>query len=70
MSSLKPGEFGIVLGEEMANGLGVLLGDKVTLLTPQISVTPVGMLPRFKPFTVVGIFTMMLLKTMRISLTE
>jgi lipoprotein-releasing system permease protein len=56
MSSLKPGEFGIVLGEEMANGLGVLLGDKVTLLTPQISVTPVGMLPRFKPFTVVGIF--------------
>jgi lipoprotein-releasing system permease protein len=56
MVALKPGEFGIVLGQDLADGLGVVPGDKVTLLTSQISVTPVGMMPRFKPFTVVGIF--------------
>jgi len=53
---LKPGEFGIILGKDLANHLGVFLGDKITLVTPQASVTPVGIMPRLKRFTVVGVF--------------
>jgi lipoprotein-releasing system permease protein len=49
--------FGIILGRELANNLGVILGDKVTIMIPQASVTPAGMLPRFKRFTVVGVFS-------------
>ncbi len=48
--------FGIVLGKSLAMSLGVRLGDKVVVTTPQISVTPVGMTPRVKRFTVVGVF--------------
>jgi lipoprotein-releasing system permease protein len=56
LADLKPGEFGIVLGEELANYLGVLVGDKVTVITPQVTATPAGILPRLKRFTVVGTF--------------
>ncbi len=56
MDDLKPGEFGIALGRELARGLGVQLGDKVTLLAPQGTITPAGVLPRLKQFTVVGVF--------------
>jgi lipoprotein-releasing system permease protein len=56
LSNLKPGEFGIVLGSELAANLAVTLGDKVTLVAPEGSVTPAGMLPRLKQFTVVGVF--------------
>ena len=56
LSDLKPGEFGIILGKDLANHLGVYLGDKITLVTPQASVTPVGIMPRLKRFTVVGVF--------------
>jgi lipoprotein-releasing system permease protein len=56
LSNLKKGEFGIVLGDTLADNLGAILGSKVTLITPQVSVTPVGVTPRFKRFTVVGIF--------------
>ena len=56
MADLQPGAFGILLGRDLANHLGVALGDKVTLVTPQAMVTPVGLLPRLKRFTVVGIF--------------
>lgn len=56
LNDLKAGEFGIVLGEELAAYLGVLVGDKVTVITPQISSTPAGILPRLKRFTVVGTF--------------
>ncbi|MFU8797180.1 MAG: lipoprotein-releasing ABC transporter permease subunit [Gammaproteobacteria bacterium] len=56
MAALKAGKFGILIGEELADGLGIAVGDKVTVLTSQASVTPVGVIPRFKPFTVVGIF--------------
>ena len=55
-SSLKPGEFNIVLGIELARAMRVDLGDKVTLIAPQGQVTPAGVLPRLKQFTVVGIF--------------
>lgn len=53
---LAPGEFGIVLGNELARALRVSKGEKVTLITPQGQVTPAGMVPRLKQFTVVGIF--------------
>jgi lipoprotein-releasing system permease protein len=56
LSNLRPGGFGIVLGKELALRLGVWVGDKVTLITPQASVTPAGILPRLKRFTVVGVF--------------
>lgn len=56
LDDLRPGEFGIVLGKELATRLGVWVGDKVTLVTPQTTVTPAGILPRLKRFTVVGVF--------------
>ncbi|AKJ67373.1 cell division protein FtsX [Pandoraea thiooxydans] len=56
LSSLKPGSFGIVLGRELAEALGVQVGDKVTLVAPEGTITPAGMLPRVKQFTVTGIF--------------
>lgn len=56
LTQLVPGEFGIVLGAELAHGLQVHLGDKVTLLAPQGLVTPAAILPRVKQFRVVGIF--------------
>lgn len=49
--------FGIVLGKNLADSLGVMMGDKVTIMIPQATVTPAGMVPRFKRFTVVGVFT-------------
>ncbi|MDN0076184.1 lipoprotein-releasing ABC transporter permease subunit [Crenobacter sp. SG2303] len=56
LSGLKPGGFGILLGVELARQLGVNVGDKVTLITPQGNITPAGMMPRLKQFTVVGVF--------------
>jgi len=56
LSDLKAGEFGIILGAELAEHLGVITGDKITVITPQITATPAGILPRLKRFTVVGIF--------------
>jgi len=55
-NDLKAGEFNIVLGGELARSLRVGVGDKVTLIAPQGQVTPAGVLPRLKQFTVVGIF--------------
>lgn len=51
------GNFGIILGKSLAESLGVMLGDKVTIMIPQATVTPAGMIPRFKRFTVVGVFS-------------
>ena len=56
MEALKPGEFGIVLGSELARALGVATGDKVAVIAPQGQVTPAGLIPRLKQFTVVGVF--------------
>ncbi len=58
LADLKPGEFGIVLGAELAQALGVFTGDKVAVIVPQGVVTPAGMLPRIRQFTVVGVFRM------------
>lgn len=56
LDDLQPGQFGMVLGKALANTLGVNVGDKVTVITPQATVTPAGILPRLKRFEVVGIF--------------
>lgn len=54
--SLIPGSFNIVLGEELANALGVGLGDKVMLITPNAQAGPMGVMPRLKRFIVTGTF--------------
>jgi lipoprotein-releasing system permease protein len=56
LADLRPGEFGIVLGGELARGLNVGPGDSVVVITPQGTVTPAGTLPRLKSFKVAGIF--------------
>jgi lipoprotein-releasing system permease protein len=56
LAALKPGEFGVVLGAELAFKLGVRLGDSVTLIAPSGQLTPAGTLPRLKQFQVVGLF--------------
>lgn len=55
-SDLKPGEYGIVLGQETADVLGVNKGDKLTVLTTEATVSPFGVLPQYRRFTVAGIF--------------
>ena len=52
---LKPGEFDIILGQELANELGAEVGGKVTVITPEGNVTPAGVVPRLKQFNVVGV---------------
>ena len=56
LDKLVPGEFGIVLGGELARSLFVRAGDQVTLVAPGGQVTPAGVVPRLKQFTVVGTF--------------
>lgn len=56
LSDLEAGEFRIVLGRELANVLKVTIGDKVTVIVPQITVTVAGSMPRLKRFTVSGLF--------------
>jgi lipoprotein-releasing system permease protein len=56
LNRLIAGEFGVVLGAELARSLGVTQGDKVTLVAPSGQVTPAGVVPRLKQMTVVGTF--------------
>ncbi|MFA7281608.1 MAG: lipoprotein-releasing ABC transporter permease subunit [Sterolibacterium sp.] len=56
LAALLPGEFGIILGAELARALQVGRGEKVTLIAPQGLVTPAALLPRLKQFKVIGIF--------------
>ena len=56
LSDLVAGEYGIVLGTGLANSLNVVPGDRVTMITPQASASPVGLLPRLRRFNVVGLF--------------
>lgn len=57
LSDLKPGRFGIILGRGLARRLALNIGDKVTVMIPQTTVSPIGIQPRFKRFTLVGIFS-------------
>jgi lipoprotein-releasing system permease protein len=56
LDDLMPGGFNIILGRELATVLGAKVGDRVTVVTPEVAVTPTGILPRFKRFMVSGIF--------------
>jgi lipoprotein-releasing system permease protein len=56
LARLRAGEWGMVIGIEMARQLGVREGDKLTLVAPGGQVTPAGTQPRLKAFTVVGVF--------------
>jgi lipoprotein-releasing system permease protein len=53
---LRPGAFQVLLGTDLAFSLGVIPGDKVALIAPQGMVTPAGVMPRLKQFTVAGTF--------------
>lgn len=57
IARLVPGQFGIVLGTDLARSLGVREGDPVTLVAPSGQVTPAGVVPRLKQMTVVGLFS-------------
>ncbi len=56
LTDLVPGEYGIILGIELANYLGVVVGDKITVISPQVNSTPAGVVPRMRRFTVIGTF--------------
>ena len=56
LDDLSAGSFNIILGRELAMKLGVSVGDHATLITPEVSTSPMGVQPRFKRFTVSGIF--------------
>ena len=53
---LTPGSFGIILGKDLAMAMGVRTGDKITLITPHVTPTPAGIMPRLKRLNVVGVF--------------
>lgn len=56
LPALQPGDFGILLGGELARSLGVVPGDTVTLIVPSGQMTPAGVVPRLKRMNVVGVF--------------
>lgn len=56
LNELKAGQFGIILGENLASALQANIGDKITVITPQFTLSPAGVLPHYKRFTLIGIF--------------
>jgi len=54
--AMKPGEYGIVLGDELAKALGVGMGQRVVIVTSLRTTTPAGVMPRMRTFKVVGLF--------------
>ncbi len=56
LDSLRDGSFAVVIGQGVAEALGVHLGDQVMLVLPETSPSPAGVIPRFRRFTVTGIF--------------
>jgi lipoprotein-releasing system permease protein len=57
LNDLRAGEFGIILGTDLAYNIGAQMGDKVVVMAPQGQFTPAGVVPRLKQFTVVGLFS-------------
>jgi lipoprotein-releasing system permease protein len=55
-AAMKPGEYGIVLGDELAKALGVGMGQRVVIVTSLRTTTPAGVMPRMRTFKVVGLF--------------
>ena len=56
LDALQPGQFGIIIGRVLASQLGLLEGDRLALIAPQGTVSPAGVIPRMKQFTIRGIF--------------
>lgn len=57
LASLEPGSFRVVLGSDLARLLRVRVGDRVALLVPEGNLTPAGLIPRVKQFTVAGLLS-------------
>lgn len=57
LDDLQPGEFGMIVGRALANNLRLGVGDRLTVVLPEATVSPAGVMPRLKRFTVVGIFS-------------
>jgi lipoprotein-releasing system permease protein len=57
VNALVDGQFNVILGIDLARALRVTVGDRVTLISPQGTVTPAGVVPRLRQFTVVGTFS-------------
>ena len=57
LTDLKSGEFGIILGRDLASILHLRMGDKVNVIIPQGRTTPAGIVPRMRAFTLVGVFS-------------
>ncbi|HAJ91436.1 MAG TPA: lipoprotein-releasing system transmembrane subunit LolC, partial [Gammaproteobacteria bacterium] len=53
---LEPGKYGIILGSELAIALGAGIGDSITVVSPQVTIGPTGILPRLRRFTVMAVF--------------
>jgi len=53
---LVPGQWHVVIGDQLAQVLGVRVGDSITLVTPSGQTTPAGVVPRLKQVTVAGTF--------------
>jgi lipoprotein-releasing system permease protein len=56
LQDLRPGEYGVIVGELTARRFGLRGGDKLTLIVPEISSAPGGITPRMQRLTVVGVF--------------
>jgi lipoprotein-releasing system permease protein len=56
LAALEPGAYRVLLGAEVATRLGVETGDTVVLAIAQGTVTPAGVVPRMRRFTVGGVF--------------
>jgi lipoprotein-releasing system permease protein len=56
LNLLEEGKYGIILGSELAIALAAGIGDAITVVSPQVTIGPTGILPRLRRFTVTGIF--------------
>jgi lipoprotein-releasing system permease protein len=56
LDALAPGEFGIAIGRVLARQIGAGLGDRIALIAPQGTVTPAGIVPRVRQFTIVAVY--------------
>jgi len=56
INSLQDSQFNIFMGAELATYLGVSVGERITLITPEASVTPAGIMPKLKRLQVAGIY--------------
>jgi lipoprotein-releasing system permease protein len=58
MDNLTSRGYGIAIGVDLATSLGVFVGDKITVITPKAKITPAGVIPRMKRFTVMAVYKM------------